>query len=322
MVDRKVVVAAHGHCFDGLVSASMFTHLRRRIDRRSLAFRYRSCGYGPKLRFVPDRWLNGDENAVVDFRYTPSERLTWYFDHHVTAFDSEEQRDEALGRSKRFFFEPTYGSCTKLIVEVGQERYGVDFSRFEDLTTWADRIDSADFESAEHAIDRTHPVMRLAAVVEQRGDAPLLQDLVPKLLDRNSTIEDVAESDEIQQLWRPLEAARQAAHTRIDQALTLRGKVVFVDLHEAPLTASGKFVAYSLVPDCVYSVALIRMKQHYKVSVGYNPWASELRQHDIGTLCQRYGGGGHPVVGAISVSLDKLEEAKAIAGQVIEELNR
>jgi len=320
MVDRKVVVAAHGHCFDGLVSACMFTYLRRRIDRRSLAFRYRSCGYGPKLRFVPDRWLNGDENAVVDFRYTPSERLTWYFDHHVTAFDSDEQRDEALGRSKRFFFEPTYGSCTKLIVEVGQERYDVDFSRFQDLVTWADKIDSDDFESAELAIDRADPVMQLAAVIEQRGDAPLLQDLVPKLLEQQ--LEDVAESDEIQQLWEPLGKARKEAHTRIEQALTRRGDVVFVDLHEAPLAGSGKFVAYSLVPDCVYSVALIRMKQHYKVSAGYNPWAGQVRMHDIGTLCQRYGGGGHPVVGAISVSLDKLEEAKAIAAQVVEELNR
>ncbi len=320
MVDRKVVVAAHGHCFDGLVSAAMFTHLRRRIDRRSLAFSYRSCGYGPKLRFVPDRWLNGDENAVVDFRYTPSERLTWYFDHHATAFDSDQQRDEALGRSKRFFYEPTYGSCTKLIVEVGQNRYGINFDRFTELIRWADQIDSADFESAEQAIDRSHPAMQLAAVVEQKGDAGLLKDLVAKLLE--SPVEDVAESDEIQQLWQPLKTARQTAHDRIERSLTRESNVVFVDLHEAPLEGSGKFVAYSMVPDCAYSVSLLRMRQHFKLSIGYNPWSNKPRGHDIGAICQRHGGGGHPVVGAISMSLDQLDEARALARKIVAELNR
>ena len=101
-----------------------------------------------------------------------------------------------------------------------------------------------------------------------------------------------------------------------------RGVVAFVDLHEKPLRSSGKFVAYALSPTCIYSVALIRMRAHLKVSVGYNPWCQRDRGHDIGTLCQRYGGGGHPVVGAISVPIEKLEQAKKIANEVVEELNR
>src|SRR5207244_6084179 len=30
--------------------------------------------------------FDGDENAIVDFKYSPSERLTWWFDHHQSAF--------------------------------------------------------------------------------------------------------------------------------------------------------------------------------------------------------------------------------------------
>src|SRR5690606_22438087 len=99
------------------------------------------------------------------------------------------------------------------------------------------------------------------------------------------------------------------------------GRVAVVDLHDAPLRSSGKFVAYALAPECVYSVALIRMKQHFKISIGYNPWGPSERDHDIGRICQRFGGGGHPVVGAVSIPLGKLDDARAIVEQVIEELN-
>ena len=93
MAARRVVVAAHGHCFDGLASAVMFTHFRKRIDPRPVRFKYRSCGYGPQMRNIPGKWLTGDENAIVDFKFAAPEKLTWYFDHHVTAFASPEQQE-------------------------------------------------------------------------------------------------------------------------------------------------------------------------------------------------------------------------------------
>jgi hypothetical protein len=318
--ERHVVVAAHGHCFDGLASAVMFTHLRQTTSQRPLRFSYKSCGYGPNMQNVPERWLRGDENAIVDFRYTPSSRLTWYFDHHVTAFATPEQERDALGKSDRYFYDPGYGSCTKLIADIGESRYGVRFDRFEELITWANRIDSASFESAEAAADRSEPIMQLAAVVEQKGDGDLLTMLAPRML--QEPIGELARSSEIQKLWAPIGAAAELTHQRIARGIERRGDVAWVDLHEAPLEASGKFVSYALCPDATYSVALIRMKQHYKVSVGYNPWSGHERRHDIAALCRSHGGGGHPVVGAVSVALDRLDEAQRIALAIVDDLNR
>jgi hypothetical protein len=314
----KIVVAAHGHCFDGLASAAMFTELRRQTARGELKFRYLSCGYGPNLQTIPEKWLSGDENAIVDFRYTPSQRLSWYFDHHVTAFASDEQRDRALEHKDRFFYDPTYGSCTKLIADVARDRFGVRLDRFADLVAWADRIDSARFASAQEAIDRTPPVMQLAAVVEQHGDAPFYERVAPLLVDQ--LVDDIATSDDIQRLWRPIADAAEETQRRIADRLQLFGDVTYAELPEQPLKASGKFVAYALTPACVYSVALVRMKQHFKVSVGYNPWCRRERTHDIAAICQRYGGGGHPVVGAVSVPLDRLDEARRIARAIVDEL--
>jgi hypothetical protein len=320
MPTRRIVVAAHGHCFDGIASAAMFTHLRQSIADDGLAFSYRSCGYGPRMQGVPERWLRGDENAIVDFRFSESERLTWFFDHHITAFANDAQRDKALRRSKRYFYDPEYGSCTQLIADVGRERYGVSFERYHELIAWADVTDRAAFASAEQAIDRSNPVKQLAAVVEHHGDGALYSELIPRLL--AEPLAELSESEPVKDRYRPIEAAHAATRARIERSLERHGRVVFTDLSDAPLEASGKFVAYALAPECTYAVAVIRMKQHLKVSVGFNPWSGEARLHDIAAICQRHGGGGHQVVGAVSVPITAAPRALEIARSIVAELNR
>lgn len=321
---KRIVVATHGHCFDGIASAAVFTTLRRRLGggsggRNALAFHYRSCGYGPNLQTVPERWLRGDENAILDFRFTDSRRLTWYFDHHPTAFANPHQRERALAGADRYFFDDGYGSCTKLIADVAAEKYGIALDHHEELIAWADRIDAARFESAADAIDRTLPVAQLAAVVEHGGNGDLYNALIPELVDK--PLADVTALESVRAAWRPLAEAQADTRRRIEAALERRGNVAFADLHRAPLRSSGKFVAYALAPDCAYSVALIRMARHLKISIGFNPWSGQTRHHDIAALCRRHGGGGHPVVGAIPVPLDRIERAQHLCRDVIAHLN-
>jgi nanoRNase/pAp phosphatase (c-di-AMP/oligoRNAs hydrolase) len=57
-----------------------------------------------------------------------------------------------------------------------------------------------------------------------------------------------------------------------------------------------------------------------KISVGSNPWAREEPKHNLATICERYGGGGHPRVGAISLEPGQVEEARRIAAEVAAEL--
>ena len=81
----RAVVATHGHCFDGLASAVVFTRLLRELRGPDLACRYVACGYSGSPRNF-DKVLDGDENAVLDYRFAASDKLQWYFDHHKTAF--------------------------------------------------------------------------------------------------------------------------------------------------------------------------------------------------------------------------------------------
>jgi nanoRNase/pAp phosphatase (c-di-AMP/oligoRNAs hydrolase) len=56
------------------------------------------------------------------------------------------------------------------------------------------------------------------------------------------------------------------------------------------------------------------------LSIGYNPWSPAPRRHDIAAICERHGGGGHPVVGAISLTADRAEEARTLAHSIADEL--
>lgn len=329
MKPKNVTVATHGHCFDGMASAALFTHLLKSLrPGLPLALKYRSCGYGPGMSMIPEEWLDGDENAILDFRYTPSKRLTWYFDHHITGFGSTEERDAAqqaavppspASAGPHVIYDAAYGSCTKLIADVARESLGLDVSALTDLIAWADKIDTASFESAEAAVSRTEPVLMLASVVEHHGDGPFLTKVVPRLLEQN--VREVAESPDIQELWKPLMAAQETFIKRVSQGSKPMGRVVFVDLSDSPIEAAAKFVTYALYPECMYSVVLMRGKQHYKLSIGYNPWCGAPRLHVVSDICKRYGGGGHPAVGAASFPLKDLKGAQAAAAAVVAELN-
>jgi hypothetical protein len=323
-----VVVATHGHCFDGLCSAVMFTRLyRHRFEGDGAAFTYHGAGYGPGQNGVDPKVLTGDVNAILDFRFSALPGLTWYFDHHVSAFVSPEDRSfyekmvaegEASGE-RRMFHDGAYSSATKLIADVGRERFGLDPVPTKELVQWADMIDSASFPNAKMAVERKEPELQLMTVVEHVGDDAFLTRMIPRLLERS--LSEVARSADVAQMYEPLGRAHEGFVHLVEQRARLVGDVVLVDLTDQLIEVAGKFVTYALFPNSAYSVLVSRSKSKCKISIGYNPWSPVPRRHNIAAICERYGGGGHPVVGAISLAADKLDEAKAVAATIAQELN-
>ena len=326
MEEKHVVVATHGHCFDGLCSAAMFTRLLRHVERGPLRFTYTAQGYGPGQNGVDPKTLAGDVNAILDFRFSPAPQLTWYFDHHVSAFqgdagerDAYEARAHVAPPGRRFFHDDKYGSCTKLIADVGARDFGLDPAPTGELVRWADMIDSASFPSARFAVERSEPVLQLMTVVEHYGDDAFLARMVPRVLAQ--PIEDVARAPEVQAAWAPLKAQHEAFVEMVRGAAREMDRVVLVDLSDRLIDVAGKFVTYALFPQSAYSVLLSRSKSKCKISIGFNPWSPVPRTHNIANICERYGGGGHPVVGAISLSADKVDEARKIAQSIADELS-
>jgi nanoRNase/pAp phosphatase (c-di-AMP/oligoRNAs hydrolase) len=57
-----------------------------------------------------------------------------------------------------------------------------------------------------------------------------------------------------------------------------------------------------------------------KVSVGSNPWTTETELANLAKICERYGGGGHARVGAISFDPARGDQARAAANEIVTEL--
>ena len=142
------------------------------------------------------------------------------------------------------------------------------------------------------------------------------------LMDRGAPagLVELAKSDRVRDLWRPIAAANEAFRKRVADRARTMGRAVLVDLSDAKQDVGVKFVTYALFPRSVYSVMLQRAKQHYKLSIGYNPWCGIARDRDIASICQRYGGGGHPAVGAASFPLTARDDARSAAEAVAREL--
>ena len=96
--------------------------------------------------------------------------------------------------------------------------------------------------------------------------------------------------------------------------------VVSFDLTDNLVDGYNKFIPYYFYPETTYNVSLTRGSKRVKISVGSNPWAKRPRTHNIAEICERYGGGGHAVVGAVSLAPDDIEKGKQFMREIIEEL--
>ena len=95
----KVRVLFHDNCFDGAASAAVFSRFyRERIDATA-ELAYQGLAHQAGANPVDESVFTGDENVIVDFRYSQSPKLTWWFDHHKSAF--QVPGDEAHFRADR-----------------------------------------------------------------------------------------------------------------------------------------------------------------------------------------------------------------------------
>ena len=79
------------------------------------------------------------------------------------------------------------------------------------------------------------------------------------------------------------------------------GDVVITDFLDEKVGGLNKFIVYYLHPDARYSVHPAAGGQQDEDLGRLEPLARCPRTHNIAAICERYGGGGHPVVGAICV---------------------
>jgi hypothetical protein len=315
----------HDKCFDGACSASLFTRFHRECVKTADQYSYHGLVHRAGALFDEEAFAGG-ENAIVDFKYSASPRLTWWFDHHQSAFlTPEDQKNFEAGQADgsqrmRKFFNPNYVSCTSLIADVAQVNFGFDTAPVLELIKWADIVDGARYESAKAAVEMAAPAMKLTMVIESASDNNLVPRLIPLLTEMS--LQQVLDQDFVQVLLGPLMERHLAALELIKERATVERGVITFDITDQPTEGYNKFIPYYLHPEATYNVGLSKSSFRTKVSVGTNPWttrdASQLV--NVAGICERYGGGGHARVGAISFPPDREGEARKAVGEIVAEL--
>jgi hypothetical protein len=317
----RLKILYHGNCFDGCASAALFARFyAEREGSRLDSIRFAPMHHQPGDAFPKDAF-DGDVNACVDFRFSSSPALHWWFDHHASAFPTPTDR-QAFERDTtgHKFWDPTAPSCTGFVARTLAAREGWRADDLAELVRWADVIDAARFDSPAQAVRLAEPALRIMTMLEATKD-PLLPTRVIEAMQHRPLAEIAAEPWLTGPLAPVLERHRGAidvvrAHARVE------GGVVTVDLADTELESANKFITYDLFPEASYTVVVTRDPKRAKVSVGSNPWNRPARPHDISKLCERYGGGGHAVVGAVSLGPDRVADARRIASEIAEALRR
>lgn len=321
----KVRVFYHDKCFDGACSASLFAKFHRECI--SPGAEYQFCGLVHRAGALFDeRDFIGDENAIVDFKYSASLAITWWFDHHLSAFLTpgdyqhflEGQRDPRVRERK--FYDPKYISCTSFLAHIAETHFGFDPAPVAELVQWADIVDGALYESPESAVEMADPAMKLTMVIESIEDPGFMPRLIPLLTELSMA--EILEQPFVRDLLPSLIERHRQALELIRERSECRQGTIYFDITDHPLEGYNKFIPYYLYPEATYSIGLSRSSFRTKIAVGSNPWTATAaaKMVNLATICERYGGGGHARVGAISFPREKDDLARAAATEIVREL--
>ena len=314
----NVRVFYHDRCFDGACSAALFSRFYKERIRDDVKFVYSGLLHRAGALFNENDFT-GDENAIVDFKYSSSPKITWWFDHHESAFLTPgDAAHFEQDQSNRKFYDPGFKSCTSFIAMIAEQRFGFNAQPVADLVHWTDLIDGALYPDARTAVEMKAPAMKLTMVIESTQDPTFVPQLIPVLAYK--PLAEVLEEPFVAPLLTPLLERHQRSLAIMKERTECKDGTIFFDVTDHDLEGYNKFVPYYLHPDSIYSVGLSQSTFRVKVSVGSNPWAPVEPAVNLAKICERWGGGGHARVGAISFEPDQHEAAREAAREIVDEL--
>jgi hypothetical protein len=314
----RVRVFYHDKCFDGACSAALFSRFYRERVRTDVEFVYTGLLHRAGALF-DEKQFDGDENAIVDFKYSSSPQITWWFDHHESAFlTPADAAHFEQDQSNRKFYDPAFKSCTSFIAMIAEHRFGFDPHPVAELVRWADIVDGALYDDAKSAVEMQAPAMKLTMAIEASPDRDFVRKLIPLLAYK--PLAELLDEPFVAGVLPPLLERHHRSIDILRRHTEEKDGTIFFNITGYDLEGYNKFIPYYLHPDSIYSVGVSKSSFRVKVSVGSNPWARHEPTVNLAKVCERYGGGGHARVGAISFDVSKDDEAHRAAQEIVEEL--
>jgi len=162
------------------------------------------------------------------------------------------------------------------------------------------------------------PAMKLTMAIEASTERDFVKKLIPLLA--YQSLAAILEEPFVAAVLPPLLERHERSVEILRQRMEEKDGTIFFDITDLDLEGYNKFIPYDLHPDSVYSVGLSKSSFRVKVSVGSNPWSKREPTVNLAKVCERYGGGGHARVGAISFEVTQSDAARQAALEVVAEL--
>lgn len=222
-----------------------------------------------------------------------------WFDHHATEIgehlDYPGQRDLAP-------------SCARVVYEY----YGgeSEMPHFKQLIEACDKVDSGQLTADE--IQNPEGGVLLGFLMDPRTGLGRIRqfrisnlELMLQLIDSLSTmtIEEVLETPDVQERIVQLKAQeKDFKEVVIERSYTVHN-VLVTDMRGVDyIPCANRFMTYSMYPDCNVSLWVVdgRNKKNAAIAIGHSI-TNRTCKSDIGNICKKYNGGGHPQVGTCQV---------------------
>jgi hypothetical protein len=237
----KLRILHHDHCFDGLASAAVFSRFFSEKIRADAEISYTGLAHKPSQKLIEEELFDGDENAIVDFKYSPSPRLTWWFDHQQSALLSpEDEKHFRTGSWPAKFYDPNYKSCTKFIADTVAGKYGFDQGSLSELIYWADIIDGAQYEDAKTGVELKAPALQLMLVIEASREPAVMQRIIEGM--QTHSLAEIISDPAIEREFRPLFERHLKMIDLIREAAQFEKGVVYFDLITHDAEGYSKFI--------------------------------------------------------------------------------
>ena len=296
--------------FDGLVCGALITKFEK-IDAYLFV----------EPKFMQDGLVevrNGD--VIANLPYHPN--CTLWFDHHITNTMPEFDRPIMPGKGG-FRLAPSAARVVyEYYMEAGNRRKATGKSdgkegelflaskRIEFLLQDADKIDAGQLTREDVLNPQGYVLVSMTTDGRYAEDEPYWLRIIDLL--RNKSLEKTMDDAEVKRRCQKVLAFQEKLRAILLANTILKRNVIYVDLRQIhDLPDGNRFLLFTLFPQGNIAVKVSYDTQRpdtTAISVGYNIF-NKTATVNVGELLQRYGGGGHKVVGSCRVPNDKAEQA-------------
>jgi hypothetical protein len=243
---------------------------------------------------------------------------TLWFDHHITNTTPQFDRPIVPGKGG-FRLAPSaarvvceyYTETSKLDATDGAARLQyLNSERVRYLLEETDKIDAGKLSREDVLHPRGYVLISMTTDGRHAGDEPYWLRVIELL--REESLENTLNDPDVKRRCQRVLDDQEKLRKILLQRATLKGNVIYVDLRGIDGIPDGnRFLIFTLFPKGNIQVKVDHDPQRPNttaISVGYNIF-NPTSTVNVGELLQKYGGGGHRVVGSSRVPNDQAEQA-------------